>query len=92
MAGAVRDAQGRVISGATLVLVSNTRGTRSAPVVSNASGEFLFVNVSPDTYTIEVTMPSFKTLQRPNVAVGPGGRVAVGTLTLERGLSPRHPG
>ena len=86
VAGAVRDAQGRVISGATLVLVSNTRGTRSAPVVSNASGEFLFVNVSPDTYTIEVTMPSFKTLQRPNVAVGPGGRIAVGMLTLERGL------
>jgi arylsulfatase A len=86
VAGAVRDAQGRMIPGATLVLVSNTRGTRSAPVVSNASGEFLFVNVSPDTYTIEVTMPSFKTLQRSNVAVGPGGRVAVGTLTLERGL------
>ena len=59
---------------------------RSAPVLSNASGEFLFVDVSPDTYTVEITMLSFITLQRRNVAVSAGARVAVGTLTLERGL------
>jgi outer membrane cobalamin receptor len=42
----------------------------------------VFVNVAPDTYTIQVEMPDFKTLQRTGIAVSPDGRVAVGRLML----------
>ena len=76
--GTVQDGQGGVIPGATVTLISEARGTRSAPTVTGPSGDFVFPNVSVDTYTIEVVMDSFKTLRRPGVAVSAGSRVAVG--------------
>ena len=72
--GTVKDAQGGVIPGATVTLISEARGTRSAPVVTNESGDFVFANVTADTYTVEVTLESFKTSQRSGVAVSPGTR------------------
>ena len=83
--GTVKDAQGGVIPGATATLISEARGTRSAPVVTNENGDFVFANVAADTYTLEVALESFKTSQRAGVAVSPGTRVTVGTLVLEVG-------
>ena len=80
MSGTVRDAQGGVIPGATVVLISEGRGTRSEPAITNPTGDFVFPNVTVDTYTVEVTMPSFRTLKRTGVPVSAGSRVAVGTL------------
>ena len=39
--GTVTDEQGGVIPGATLVLVSEARGTKSAPAVTSATGDFV---------------------------------------------------
>jgi hypothetical protein len=87
VAGTVKDAQGGVIPGATVVLISETRGIRSAPVTTDATGDFVFPNVAVDTYTIEITMPSFRSLRRTGVPVNPGSRVALGALTIEVGGS-----
>src|SRR4030095_4772369 len=67
--GTVKDPQGGVIPGATIVLTSDTRGTKTAPVVTNATGDFAVPNVAADTYTVDVTMSSFKTLSRKDVHV-----------------------
>jgi hypothetical protein len=83
--GTVKDAQGGVIPGATVVLISEARGTKSAPATTGATGDFVFPNVTVDTYAIEVTMPSFRTLRRTGVPVSAGSRVTVGTLTIEVG-------
>jgi Carboxypeptidase regulatory-like domain len=83
--GTVKDTQGGVVPGATVVLISEARGTRSEPATTNATGDFVFPNVTVDTYTIEVTMPSFRTLRRTDIPVSAGSRVAVGTLTLDVG-------
>jgi hypothetical protein len=83
--GTIKDAQGGVVPGATLVLISETRGTLTAPVVSNASGDYVFPNVAADTYTLDVTMSGFKNLKRPGLNVSAGDRVAVPALTLEIG-------
>ncbi len=83
--GTVTDPQGGVIPGATVTLVSEARGTKSISVVTNTTGDFVIANVPADTYTVEVTMPSFKTLKRSGVAVSPGLRVSTGALTLEVG-------
>ena len=40
--GTVKDAQGGVIPGATVTLISEARGTRTAPVVTSESGDFVF--------------------------------------------------
>jgi hypothetical protein len=83
--GTVRDAQGGVIPGATVVLVSESRNTRSVPVITSGTGDFVFANVTADTYTVEVRMDGFKTLQRPGVQVSGGDRVNVASLTIEVG-------
>ena len=85
VAGTVKDAQGGVVPGATVVLVSETKGTKSAPSVTNASGDYVFPNVTADTYTVEVTMEGFKMLTRKGVRVSGGDRVAVPSMTIEVG-------
>jgi hypothetical protein len=85
IAGTVKDTQGGVIAGATVTLVSETRGTSPSPVITNEAGDFVFVNVPADTYTIEVSLDGFKSLRRHGVPVSAGDRLAVGTLTVEVG-------
>ena len=85
VAGTIKDPQGAIVPGATVTLVSETRGTSLAPVTSNEAGDFVFVNIPADTYTIEVTLAGFKILRRAGVPVSAGDRVAVGTVTIEVG-------
>jgi hypothetical protein len=85
ISGTVQDNQGGIIPGATVVLISESRGTRSAPAVTNEAGVYVFANVTADVYTVEVTMDNFKTVKRPGVKVSGGDRVGVPTLTLEPG-------
>jgi len=83
--GTVRDTQGNVIPGATVVLISETRGTKSAPAVTNETGDYVFPNVTPDTYTVEVTLEAFKTVRRGGISVSGGDRVGMPAITLEPG-------
>jgi hypothetical protein len=83
--GSVKDSQGAVIPGATAVLISDTRGTQLVDAVANAQGDFVFANVPPDRYTLQITMDGFKTFKRSDIAVSPGDRASVGTVTLEVG-------
>jgi hypothetical protein len=82
--GNVKDDQGGVIPGATVTLVSETRGT-SLESVTSATGDFVFSNITGDTYTVRVSMDGFKTVERRGVAVSPGDRAVVPTLNLEVG-------
>ena len=66
--GTVNDSQGGVIPGATVVLKSETRGTQIAPVVTNEQGQYVFANVTPDVYTIEITMDSSRQPAAPTCA------------------------
>lgn len=83
--GTIHDAQGAAIPGATLVLISEGRGTRTAPVVTSATGDFVFPTITPDTYTLEAAMSGFKTVKRPGIQVSAGDRIAIPTIVLEVG-------
>jgi hypothetical protein len=83
--GTVKDAQGGVIPGATVTLISETKGTRSAPAVTNETGDFTFPVTPVDKYTVEVTMPSFKTEKQSGVPVSPGVTANLGTIVLTVG-------
>src|SRR5436190_23049640 len=83
VSGNVKDAQGGVIPGATVVLISEARGTKSAPVVTNETGNYVFPNVTADTYTIEVSLQAFKTVKRAGIIVSGGDRVGVQPITIE---------
>jgi hypothetical protein len=83
--GTVKDATGGVVPGATVTLISESKGTVSAPQVTSATGDFVFPNLSADKYTVQVEMPSFRMLKRTGVEVNPGSRITLGTLTIEVG-------
>ena len=82
--GTVKDAQGGVIPGATVSIISETRGT-NIDAVTSATGDFVMSNIPGDVYTVKVTLSGFKTTERKAVRVTPGDRVALGTVTLEQG-------
>jgi hypothetical protein len=85
--GTVQDAQGGVIPGATIIVVSEARGTQSAPVVTNATGDFVVPNLAADTYSVVVEMTDFKTARQTGVVVSSGSRVPVGRITIEIGTT-----
>jgi len=85
VSGTVKDPQGAVVPGATVVLISETKGTKSNPEITNETGDYVIPNVTADTYTVEISMEGFKTIQRKNVNVSGGDRVVVPVVTLEVG-------
>ena len=85
VSGTVKDSQGGVVPGATVVLVSESKGTRIGPVTTNETGIYVIPNVTADTYTVEISMDGFKTVRREGVRVSGGERVGVPALTLEVG-------
>ena len=61
-------------------------GTTDVAVLHrNASGDFVFANVAPDSYTLQIELAGFKTLKRSGITISAGDRVGLGTLTIELG-------
>ena len=85
VSGTIKDSQGGVVPGVTVVLLNQAQGTRGAAVVTNENGDFVVPGVTSGTYTVEVSMTGFKALKRAGVVVSGGDRVTVGVLTLEVG-------
>jgi hypothetical protein len=84
VSGIVQDAQGGVLPGVTVTLTSRTQGN-ALTAVTDEGGRFVFGIVRPDTYTLQVALQGFKTLERTNVVVNANDRITTGTLTLEVG-------
>ena len=84
VSGTVQDAQGGVLPGVTVTLTSRTQGN-ALTAVTDEGGRFVFAIVRPDTYTLQVALQGFKTLERTNVVVNANDRLSTGTLTLEVG-------
>jgi hypothetical protein len=82
--GSVQDSQGGPLSGASVTLTSRTQGN-ALTTTSDPEGRFVFPIVRPDRYALEVGMPGFKTLERPNVEVNANDKFSTGVLTLEIG-------
>ena len=64
----VRDAQGGVIPGATIVL-TNTATSERREGVSAENGEYRFVNLVPGTYRLEVELSGFQRYVRDQIEV-----------------------
>lgn len=61
--GAIQDASGALIPGAQLTL-TNIDQNRSWRAVSNEAGEYVFLQIPPGRYTLQVEATGFKTLRR----------------------------
>lgn len=96
LTGTIKDSQGGVIPGARVELIDELRAVRGMSSVTNASGTFVLSNVAPATYTVEVTMPGFRSQRRSGITVNGGDLLVVPDLTLEvagqTGPGPRSAG
>jgi len=81
--GTVTDAQGQIVTGATVNLINEERGFRRT-VVTSDSGAFNFQSIPPDTYRIEVESSGFKKLVQSKVSALVDKTTEV-TLALEAG-------
>ena len=55
------------------------------PRSATAQGNFLVTNLQPGQYTLRIALQSFRTLERKNIVLSAGERLAVANLTLEIG-------
>ena len=85
--GAVKDANS-AIPGVTVTLTNE--GTNvSRTVVSNESGEYVFIAVTPGSYAVKAVLQGFKTFERTGLTIGTQQFITldllmeVGTLTEE---------
>src|SRR5919204_3585699 len=69
--GTVADEQGGVLPGATVTLVSTSIGGQPRTTVSDAGGQFRFLNLDPGTYRLPLDLPAF-TKQEREVVVATG--------------------
>jgi hypothetical protein len=83
--GRVTDSSGSVIPGVSVVLISEVHGNRIAPVKTNKEGDYVFPDITADTYTVEASAPSFKTSRVTGILVTGGDHVGVPPITLEVG-------
>ena len=84
ISGTITDAQGQVIPGATVAVVAEAT-SESREAVSDSKGDFQVTNLLPGRYTVRVSLQSFRTLERKNIVLSAGERLAVGNLVLEVG-------
>lgn len=69
--GVVKDPQGGLLPGATVVLVNRDTGLKRE-VVTNAEGAYTFTNVQNGPYDVRVGMPGFREAVRVQVPVAVG--------------------
>jgi Carboxypeptidase regulatory-like domain len=84
VSGSVQDSQGLILPGVTVTITSRTQGN-VLTAVTDEGGRFVFPIVRPDTYSLQVTLQGFKTLERTNLVVNANDRLTTGTLTLQVG-------
>lgn len=64
--GVVTDAQGGVIPGTVITLTDRDKGT-VRQVVTDAVGEYAFLQMPPGTYALKAEKPGFSTATRDNI-------------------------
>jgi len=83
VAGAVADPQGAVVVGATVTLTDiGTNNSRTT--TTNASGRYIFVDVTPGMYRVTVAKQGFATIKAENQEVLVGAALTL-NLTLQVG-------
>jgi hypothetical protein len=83
LSGTVRDAQGGVVPGATVV-ITNTQTQTARTTVSDSGGYFTVPNLSPGRYDVSAELQGFKKALRTNVQLDAASSVNL-EFTLETG-------
>ena len=79
LAGVVRDGSGAVLPGVTVEASSPALIEKTRSVVTNGSGQYRIVDLSPGTYQVSFTLAGFKVVRRADVVL-PGNFTAPVTV------------
>ena len=82
--GTVRDAQGALVSGATITLI-NERTKDERQGKSSDDGTYTFTAVAPGVYLLKAEAPGFKTSSQANVSIETSSTQGI-DITMEVGL------
>src|SRR3712207_2897791 len=84
ISGRVIDSTGLAIAGAQVRLTNQIqKDTRE--FTSTATGDFVFTEVQPGTYTIQVKVDGFKQFEQSDLQLSANDRLAVGDIRLQVG-------
>lgn len=84
LTGNVVDSQLAAIANATVTVTEETRGF-SLSATTDQEGRFVFPQVTPGVYTINIEASGFKKLERKGIVLISNDRLNLGNLTLEPG-------
>ena len=84
IAGSIVDSQHAAIPAAAVTATEREQKFTLATKTDEA-GRFVFTQIPPGTYTIDVSAPGFKKLERANVTLNANDKLALGDLTMEVG-------
>ena len=87
ISGTIKDEQGGVLPGVT---VSAQGVDATQTFVTEANGEFRFLNLAPGPYKVTAVLPGFTTVVRDGVVVSVGKSVKKG-VTEKQLFGPRQP-
>jgi hypothetical protein len=83
--GVVRDKQGAVVPGATVVLINQEQGTAVRNLKTEGDGSFIIAPLQPATYTLTVEASGFKKFEQKDVKLFANDRLSIGNIELEVG-------
>ncbi|HYL72760.1 MAG TPA: TonB-dependent receptor [Bryobacteraceae bacterium] len=84
ISGRVLDSSGSAVAGAEVHVINQVdRSIRS--YVTNASGDFVFPDLEPGTYTLSAKSPGFKQFEKKDLHLASSDRMAVPDVHLEIG-------
>ena len=86
IAGSVVDSQQAAIVNATVNIKDVSKGFAQT-VNTDREGRFVFLQLSPGTYTLSIESPGFKTNTRTNLLLVANDKQALGNITLEVGAT-----
>ena len=86
IAGSVVDSQQAAIVNATVNIKDVSKGFAQS-ATTDREGRFVFLQLSPGTYTLSIESPGFKTNTRTNLLLVANDKQALGNITLEVGAT-----
>ncbi|MCX6630000.1 MAG: carboxypeptidase-like regulatory domain-containing protein [Candidatus Solibacter sp.] len=84
IAGGVVDQQQSAVPGAAVHIKDAAKGF-SQSAVTDREGRFVFPQLSPGTYTLDIEGKGFKRMERTNLELVANDKLALGSITLEVG-------
>jgi hypothetical protein len=84
ISGTVTDSGESAIAGASAQL-TNDLNKQVRTLTTDGSGSFIFIDLVPGDYSIQITHPGFKTYAQRNISVSADEKVALHTIRLAVG-------